>query len=149
VTQDLGRLALRLSGLLMAFGHGWGKVVTLATGGGAPFIEGVEAIGFPWPLAFAWAAALAECAGGLLVALGLGTRIAAGLAGFTMLVAGFLVHHAHEHLLVTLGLLQVDEKTRQSWGNPEMALLYLLLFVGVALVGPGRYSLDARIARRR
>jgi len=66
-----------------------------------------------------------------------------------MLVAGFLVHHAHDHLLANLGLVQVDEKTRQSWGNPEMALVYLIAFEAVALLGPGRYSIDARIAKRR
>jgi putative oxidoreductase len=149
VTQDLGRLALRLSGLLMAFGHGWGKVQSLVTGGGERLVEGVGALGFPWPLVFAWAAALAEFAGGLLVALGLATRVAAAFAGFTMAVAAFMVHHAHGHLLANLGLVPVDEKTREGWGNPEMALLYLLIFVSVALAGPGRYSIDARLAKRR
>ena len=31
------------------------------------------------------------------------------------------------------------------WGNPELALVYLLAFVTIALLGPGWFSLDARL----
>jgi putative oxidoreductase len=148
--NDLALLALRLSGLLLAVGHGWGKVAALASGNGGRFIESVAGLGFPAPGLFAWAAALGEFAGGLLVFVGLGTRYAAALAGFTMFVAAFFRHKAHLHLLVKLGLMQASEETLKGWGNPELALIYLLLMVSLVLTGPGRYALDSyvRIGRR-
>jgi putative oxidoreductase len=136
---------LRLSGLGLALGHGWGKVSALAAGHGERLVDSVSAIGFPAPLVFAWAAALAEFVGGLCVALGLGTRIAAAFAGFTMLVAAFGRHQAHRHFLSWLGLAPVPEDTLKAWGNPELALVYLLAFVTIALLGPARFSLDARL----
>jgi len=129
-------------------GHGWGKVHSLATGHGEGFVNGVAALGFPMPVVFAWAAALSEFAGGLLVALGLGTRIAAAFAAFTMFVAAFIRHKALHAFLAWIGVLSVSEETRQSWGNPEMALLFLLIFASLVLMGGGRFALD-RIVRRR
>jgi putative oxidoreductase len=145
MSRDLAILLLRLSGLGLAHGHGWGKVSGLAAGHGERLVDSVSAIGFPAPLVFAWAAALAEFVGGLCVALGLGTRIAAAFTGFTMLVAAFGRHQAHRHFLSWLGLAPVPEETLKAWGNPELALVYLLAFVTIALLGPGRFSLDARI----
>ena len=105
-------------------------------------------MGFPLPGLFAWAAALAEFFGGLAVAAGLGTRVAAGFAGFTMLVAAFGRHKAHLHLLVMLGLMDASASQRESWGNPELALAYLLIFGALVLTGGGRYSLDRLIRKR-
>lgn len=139
--NDLALLALRLSGLLLAFGHGWGKVSALMAGE-TGFVERVASLGFPLPYVFAWAAALSEFAGGLLVALGLATRVSAALAGFTVFVASFFRHKAHLHLLVWSGLMSAEEETVRSWGNPEGALLFLLVMIGVALMGPGKLALD-------
>jgi uncharacterized membrane protein YphA (DoxX/SURF4 family) len=58
--NDLALVLLRLAGLYLAVGHGWGKVVALASGEGGRFIEGVAELGFPAPGLFAWAAALDE-----------------------------------------------------------------------------------------
>ena len=147
--NDLALVLLRLSGLGMALAHGYGKVAALAAGEGDGFIAGVETLGFPLPWLFAWAAALAEFLGGLCVALGLGTRVAAASAGFAMFVAAFVRHRAHQHLLVALGAVQVSEETRGSWGNPELALVYLLAFGALALTGGGRFSLDRVLRGRR
>jgi putative oxidoreductase len=59
----MGSLLLRLAGLYLALGHGLGKVTGLA-GGDSRLPEALAGMGFPMPVLFAWAAALAELAGG-------------------------------------------------------------------------------------
>ncbi len=147
MARDIGLLILRLAGLYLAIGHGWGKVVGLASGQ-SRFLQGVTEMGFPAPVVFAWAAALSEFAGGLCVALGLFTPWAAGFAAFTMLLAAFGRHHAFSHFLSWLGIAPAAEETLKAWGNPELALAYLMILVGVALLGPGRFSIDARRGRK-
>jgi putative oxidoreductase len=147
-THDLGLLLLRLAGLGLALAHGWGKLERFATGQGGRFVEGVAKLGFPQPELFGWAAALSEFAGGILVTLGLGTRVAACFAAFTMGVAAFVRHRAHEHLLVVLGARSATPETLEAWGDPEGALLYLAAFLAIALLGPGRFALDALWGRR-
>lgn len=146
---DIGHLSIRLPGLYLAFAHGWAKVTGMAAGEMTGFVEGVGALGFPLPGLFAWAAALAEFAGGLMVGLGLLARVGAAFAGFTMFVAAFGRHSAHLGLLVALGAIDAPSATVKGWGNPELALLYLFAFVGVAVLGPGRLSLDHLIRSRR
>jgi putative oxidoreductase len=146
--EDVGLLILRLVGLGMAFGHGWSKIVALSAGQGDRFVEAVAGLGFPAPGLFAWAAALAEFVGGLCVAFGLGTRVASSFAAFTMLVAAFGRHQAHRHLLVTLGLDHASEETIKAWGNPELALVYLVVFLTIAVTGSGRLALDPLIRKR-
>ncbi|XXF80257.1 DoxX family protein [Myxococcaceae bacterium GXIMD 01537] len=54
---EVGWLVVRVVfGLTLALGHGLPKVL----GGMTGFAQGVEALGFPAPLFFAWCAALAE-----------------------------------------------------------------------------------------
>jgi putative oxidoreductase len=149
VRRDLGLLLLRFSGVYIAWAHGFGKVVALASGEGDQFVAGVGELGFPIPVVFAWAAALAECVGGLFIALGLFTPIAAGLNAFTMAVAGFLRHKAHQLLLVNLGAASFPSDAPEGWGNPELAILYGLCFVAIALLGPGAWSIDHRWRRKR
>lgn len=147
--NDLALVMLRLSGLGLALVHGYGKVVALSTGNGDRFIAGVGSLGFPLPGLFAWAAALAEFLGGLCVALGLGTRVAASFAGVTMFVAAFVRHHALQKFLVAVGAMKVSDETLRSWGNPEMALVYLLVFASLVLTGGGRFSLERVLPGRR
>ncbi len=137
------------AGVGLAVGHGWGKIASLATGGGEGLIAGIGSLGFPMPGLFAWAAALGEFAGGLCVAFGLGTRIAASFAGFTMFVAGFLRHKLHLHILVFLGLYNPPQDVIEKWGNPELAVMYLVCFVAVVLLGGGRFSLDRVLFKRK
>jgi putative oxidoreductase len=148
VRRDLALLILRLAGLGLAWAHGWGKFSALASGS-ERFVASVGALGFPVPALFAWAAALSELVGGLCVALGLGTRVAAGFAAVTMFVAAFVRHRAHAQLAVSLGLTQASEETLKAWGNPELALMYLAAFLTIALAGPGRFALDGLFGRKR
>ena len=123
-------------------------MAALVSGEGGRFIEGVASLGFPLPAVFAWAAALAEFVGGLLIAVGLFTRWASAFAAFTMFVAGTLRHKFHLHVLVWLGLYQASEETIESWRDPEKALVYFLIFIALILMGPGRFSLD-KIVRKK
>jgi len=147
--KDTALLLLRLAGLGLAVGHGWGKISALAIGEGDRFVAGVAALGFPLPAVFAWAAALAEFVGGLAVAIGLGSRISASFAAFTMFVAAFGRHHFHHHVLMALGLYQATPDEVKKWGNPEMSLIYLLCFLAIVLMGGGRFSLDPLFFNRK
>jgi putative oxidoreductase len=134
---DFGLLLLRLTGLLMAFGHGMAKVFGEGRFGPPDqLVAGVEKMGFPAPTAFAWAAALAEFLGGILIALGLLTRPAALALAFNMAVAAFVVH-GKDNLFMGDGAAK------------EPALLYLLPFLALVLTGAGRYSIDRFIAAGR
>lgn len=148
LSLDFALLVLRLCGLGLAIFHGWGKLAALL-GGNDRFVQGVGQMGFPAPLVFAWAAALAETLGGALVTLGLFTRVAAGLCAATMFVAAFVRHHALDQLFVRVGLMEVPPERLAAWGNPELALVYLAAFLAVALAGPGSLSVDGMRGGRR
>jgi putative oxidoreductase len=145
---DFALLVLRFAGLGLALAHGLGKITALASGNTA-FIAGVASMGLPFPGVFAWAAALSEVVGGLLVFLGVGTRVAAAFCAVTMIVAALGRHHAHDLLLVKLGLLQVPVENLKAWGNPELALMYLLPFLALTLLGGGQFSLERAFKKGR
>ncbi|MCG3205690.1 MAG: hypothetical protein KCHDKBKB_02412 [Elusimicrobia bacterium] len=117
-----GLLCLRIFlGLGMAY-HGYGKVfgghITLLT-------EGLAGMGFPLPVVFAWLAALAEFGGGLCIALGIGTRIAALFVFVTMAVAFFVAH------------------AKDPFQVKELAYLYGAGALSLILTGGGRFSIDS------
>jgi putative oxidoreductase len=107
--------------------HGFGKIFGGHMEG---FAQGVAQMGFPVPALFAWAAALSEFAGGICVAVGIGTRIAALFIFGTMSVALFL-HHAADPF---------DVK--------ELAYLYWSIAGALIMLGGGAYTLPSLIARR-
>jgi putative oxidoreductase len=119
----LGLLILRVvAGLSLSLAHGMGKLPVSDT-----FIEGVGSMGFPVPVVFAWAAALAESVGGLLLALGWFTRPAAAMIVATMTTAVVLRHAG------------------DPFGNRELPLLFGTIALMFLLVGAGRYSIDERM----
>ena len=149
LSKDVALLILRLAGLAFAFAHGWGKIDQLVWGDPTGRLAGIARLGFPAPMFFAWCLALTEFAGGLLIASGLFTRIVAAFGAFAMFVAAFGQHRLHMHALVWLGVVDVSEETARSWGNPERAFLFLIIYVALILMGGGAYSLDGLIAKRR
>ncbi|MFD1828902.1 DoxX family protein [Streptomyces desertarenae] len=84
-----------------------------------------------WP---GWWAAAIQLAGGVLVAVGLGTRIAAVLCSGSMAYAYFVVHQP-------AGLFPLE-----NGGEP--AAMFCWSFLLIAALGPGRWSLDALRAAR-
>jgi putative oxidoreductase len=145
---DYALFLLRLAGLFLAIRHGWGKIYGLATGSEG-LVNFVSDLGFPLPLLFAWAAALSEFVGGLAVALGLFTRTSAFFAAFTMATAAFVRHQALVQFGAWIGLVAVDAETLQSYGSPEMSMLFLLIMAALIILGGGRFSVDHRLATRR
>jgi putative oxidoreductase len=143
---DVGLLLLRMAGVGLAVAHGIPKLARML-GGNLGFVDSVARLGFPFPAVFAWAAALSESVGGLLLAVGLGTRVTAAFCACTMAVAAFLRHHAHDLLRINLGLLQADPATVEKWGDPELALVYLLAFLALCMLGGGRFALERAFRR--
>lgn len=85
-----------------------------------------------WP---GWYAALIQFVGGLLVLIGLSTRVAAVVCSGSMAYAYFVVHQPEALLPLNNG--------------GELAALFCWSFLLIATLGPGRWSLDAALARRR
>jgi len=112
--------------------HGWQKVTEWTIAGTqASFAQ----MGVPLAEVAAPAVAVLELAGGLLLVLGLGTRVVAALLALDMLGALVLVH-------LPGGFFAAD-------GGIELVLLLAAASALFALAGAGRWSLDRMIARRR
>ena len=128
--MDFGLLILRAAAGLVMAAHGAQKLFGWFGGYGLAGTAGYfEQLGFRPGRAFATAAAIAEFAGGLLIALGFLGPIGPAVVLATMIVAGVSVHWGK-------GLFAAN-------GGYELALLYAVVAVGLALTGPGAYSIDA------
>jgi len=117
---NVGLLLLRVFIGAALLTHGWGKMF----GGLGGFIDGVAQMGFPAPTVLGFLAAFAESFGAILLAVGLLTRPA------TMAGAALKVHGG------------------QSFGEQEMAWLYLVPALFFLLKGAGQWSLDALVAKK-
>lgn len=124
VTTTLFRLVL---GLLFAL-HGASSLFGVF--GGVRGSGQAVALGV-WP---GWWAALIQFVGGLLLILGLGTRVAAIVCSGSMAYAYFVVHQP-------LSLLPLNN-------GGELAAVFCWSFLLIAVLGPGSWSLDAVLARR-
>jgi putative oxidoreductase len=146
--KDYALLILRMAGLLFAIGHGWGKIAGMVAGADG-LVGMVDRLGFPMPYVFAWALALTEFVGGLLIAAGLFTRTAATFAAFAMGTAAFVRHKALLAFGAWLGVAAPAPATLEAAGDPERALLFFLIFLALIFLGGGRLSLERVLAERR
>lgn len=124
---DAGLFLLRVGiGMSLLIAHGSQKL-TEAGGfffAGRPwgFLDLVRHFGFPTPTIFALCAVLGESVCALSVACGLFTRLSAGAAAITMLVAGYWC---------------------LKTGAPvESAYLYAIPLAVLTISGPGNFSID-------
>jgi len=124
---NLGLLIMRATfGLLLAFGHGWGKLSTFSTL--APQFPDPFGAGSTFSLALT---VFAEFFCALAVALGILARIAT-LPLIIMFLTIILIIQAND-----------------PWEKIEFAVVYLVPFVTILLTGPGKYSLDNLIFKWR
>jgi putative oxidoreductase len=125
LNPDAGLLIIRVVLGIIMLVHGWPKVTNL---GGT--IEGFTGMGIPLPALAAVFATVAEVGGGLLMLLGVLTDIAGLLFTIDMLGAITFVHAKNGFLV--------------SEGGVEWPLALVAMALGIALVGPGRYSVGGR-----
>ena len=125
--SDLGKLILRIALGLLVLLHGISKL----RGGVGPIGEMLAAHGLP--AALAYGAFVGEVLGPLMLIAGFYARIGALLVLVNMLFALFLAH------LGQLGMLN-----EQGGWQLELQGMYLASAVALALLGPGRYSVNGR-----
>lgn len=113
---------LRLLAAASFFSHGAMKIFFWP----APFEHQLSAL--------VYIGGLMEVAGGLLLAVGLGTRPVAFVLSGLMAFAYFMPHAPQNFFPVLNG------------GEPSMLYCFLLLYIAAA--GPGPWSIDAVLARR-
>jgi putative oxidoreductase len=124
---DLGKLVLRLALGLLILLHGIAKL----RGGLDPIVGMVQAHGLPGFVAYG--ALVGEVLAPLMVLAGFHARIGAALVAFNMLVAFALAHMGQ--------LGQLNEPG--GWAL-ELQGMFLATAVAIALIGPGRYSVNGK-----
>jgi putative oxidoreductase len=111
--------ALRIMTALLFLAHGTGKLL------------GFPALDFSPPLtSLPGIAGVFEIVGGILLALGLFTRVVAFILCGMMAVAYFMAHAPQDFFPI------------QNGG--ELAVLYCFIFLYLVFSGPGAWSLDGR-----
>ena len=116
---------LRIVAALIFMAHGTQKLMG--------FPEGAN----PQPefMTLFWIGGLIEIVTGVLLALGLFTRAAAFVASGEMAVAYWMFH--------------APQNAFPANNQGDAAILYCFVFLYLVFAGPGPWSLDAQLARRR
>ena len=129
---SVGLLILRVGvGLFMLIAHGWPKLQAFsekAESFANPLAEVGIDLGPKWSLICTIAT---EVGCSLLLIVGLGTRVAAAALLFTFSVIVLIVH------------------AEQSILEKELAIIYLIVYASLLATGPGLFSLDTLVTRRR
>jgi putative oxidoreductase len=123
---DFWILILRICIAAFMITHGYPKLEKLIAGGEIKFAD---------PIGIGQTASLvlvvfSEFFCSIFVGIGLFTRSATIPLIFTMGVAAFVTHAS------------------DPFGNKEMALMYILIYLTIFIIGPRKFSLDALLRRR-
>ncbi|MFT5749196.1 MAG: putative oxidoreductase [Ancylomarina sp.] len=124
---DLLSFVLRVTIAAFMLTHGIGKLSLLASASEIQFPDPIG-VGATFSLALA---VFAEVICSILIGFGLVTRFATIPLIVTMLVATFIVHGA------------------DPFAKKEFALLYLLVYLAIFVVGSRKYSLDALFLNKK
>ena len=124
---DLLSLILRLSIAAFMLTHGLGKLNLLFSGTEIQFPDPMG-LGATFSLGLA---VFAEVVCSILIGLGLATRLASIPLIATMLVAVFIVHGA------------------DPFAKKEFALLYLLIYLVIWVIGSRKFSLDYLLLKKK
>lgn len=128
---DLAALVLRVGfSLYMIFGHGLSKFQNLISGEEIRF---PELFGMPASVALSLAV-FSEFIACIFIFVGYKTRLAAVPIVITMIIAAFYIHGSDAWFMKNA----IDGKSK------EFAMIYLFGFLGIFLLGPGKYSIDAK-----
>ena len=112
--------------IFMLYGHGWGKLMNVFAGE----FQFADPLGLG-PTISLILAAFAEGICSLLILMGWYTRLAALILIINMSVAVFFFHIPNG----------------DAFGGMETALLYLVMFIVIFLLGPGNLSIDSKSRR--
>jgi len=133
--REYGPLLLRVALGLVMVGHGSQKLFGAFGGGGLSQTAGFfDQIGIVPGYFWAAVVAVVETFGGLLVLIGLLTRVASLLIAITMFVAMVWVHLPNGFFLSDRGI--------------EFTLVLFATATALALVGPGALSADMLMKRQ-
>ena len=119
-------LLLRISIAAFMITHGWPKLSKLLAGGEIQF---GNPIGLGPTLSLILVV-FSEFICSILIGIGLGTRLASIPLMITMFVAAFITHGP------------------DPFGKKEMALLYLLFYLALFVIGSRKYSIDYLLLKR-
>jgi putative oxidoreductase len=139
--SDAAILVLRVVSGLIFIPHGVSKI--FGSGGVAKFASSLPSYGIPTFLGYV--AAYSELAGGILLILGLLTRLDALFLAGTMFVAAFVVQLPDALHDPDAGANKVFAAIRSM----ELPLSILAAMIALMLLGGGRWSVDALIFRKK
>ncbi|MCF8305105.1 MAG: DoxX family protein [Ignavibacteriales bacterium] len=117
---DRGLLFFRIAASsAMIYAHGFPKLAKLIAGNFA----------FPDPL-------------GIGHGLSLGLAAWAEFFGAAMIILGIFTRFHSTLLIITMSVVIFMHKSGKSFGEYELAFLYLLIFITLFITGPGKHSLQ-------